>query len=308
MNKFRLIATVLGALALVALLPGAASAKSGDRDRDGVPDRWERRHGMAVGKQDGARDRDHDGLSNLGEFRTHSDPRDPDTDNDGTEDGDEDADRDGVDNANELDEGTSPTDRDSDDDGRQDGIEDADHDGLDNAAEDRTGNDPDDGDTDNDGTEDGDEHAGTIASFADGLLTVTLADGGSVTGRVTADTEISCQTEDEHEGAVESENAVAAKAARAGDEPSDDQSDEPSGHDAPGAVPSQGNQRDEADEQSGDDEQGTANDGPGTRDEHEGDEDDVCGVEDLVAGTRVHEAELHLTADGAVFVEIELIK
>jgi len=37
------------------------------------------------------------------------------------------------------------------------------------------------------------ESAGTVASFTGGVLTLTLADGSSVSGKVTEETEISCQ-------------------------------------------------------------------------------------------------------------------
>jgi hypothetical protein len=68
-------------------------------------------------KANGRRDADHDGLSNLGEFRSHTDPQDADTDNDCIGDDDEDADNDGVDNESEMQEHTNPGDADSDNDG-----------------------------------------------------------------------------------------------------------------------------------------------------------------------------------------------
>jgi hypothetical protein len=56
-----------------------------------MSDRWETRHGLNTHRNDARGDRDHDGLTNLREFRTHNDPRDSDTDNDGIKDGEENA-------------------------------------------------------------------------------------------------------------------------------------------------------------------------------------------------------------------------
>jgi hypothetical protein len=69
---------------------------------------------------------------------------------------------------------------------------DEDHDGLDNRGEFRAHMNPRKADTDGDGIPDGEENAGTIASFADGMLTINLAGGGTLTGAVTQDTEIEC--------------------------------------------------------------------------------------------------------------------
>lgn len=69
---------------------------------------------------------------------------------------------------------------------------DQDHDGLDNRGEFRAHMNPRKADTDGDGIKDGDENAGTIASFKNGVLTINLAGGGTLTGAVTGDTEIEC--------------------------------------------------------------------------------------------------------------------
>src|SRR5215212_11118088 len=76
---------------------------------------------------------------------------------------------------------------------------DPDRDKLDNRNEFRHGTDPNKRDTDDDGVRDRDEvnPVGTIASFDNGVLTITLRNGQSVSGRVTADTKIECENEDE---------------------------------------------------------------------------------------------------------------
>ena len=73
---------------------------------------------------------------------------------------------------------------------------DQDHDGLNNMGEYRAKLDPRDDDSDDDGVEDGDENAGAITSFADGVLTITLAGGGTLSATVTDRTEIECEEED----------------------------------------------------------------------------------------------------------------
>ena len=286
MRKLHYLVAALVAIAMLAV-PAVASAR--DRDHDRLPDKWERKHHLSTKHKSARKDPDRDGLINLDEFRLHTDPRDADTDNDGVEDGDEDRDRDGVDNDNEAREHTSPLRRDTDRDGVRDAREDRDDDGLNNGAEDVTGNDPIDDDSDDDGVEDGAEQAGTIASFdpTTGVLVIDVAGGGQVSGRVTAATEIKCETEDEAED-------------RSG--PSASSSESGPGHDGDGS------------DSSGPGSGGEDNSGPGSGDDEPdnapGAADEACpgGTAALVPGARVHEAELELTSAGAVWEEIELIR
>jgi Bacterial TSP3 repeat len=152
-NKIRLL---LFGMALAALLavPGAAMAKSRDRDHDKLPDKWEKKFHLSTHKKNANGDPDHDGLNNLREFRNGTSPRDADTDNDGVNDGDE------------MAEHTNPRDA----------------------------------DTDNDGVEDGQETIGTVASFTEdspgsgtGVLTITLNDKSTESGRVDQSTRIECR-------------------------------------------------------------------------------------------------------------------
>ena len=162
MRKLALCLTSLLALIVLALPSAAAAA---DRDRDGLPDRWEKKHKLSLKKNSANGDLD----------------------------------RDRVDNRNEYREGTKPRDKDSDDDGKRDGSEDADRDGLSNGGEDATGNDPKDRDTDDDGVIDGREHAGVVTSFEDGVLTLDLPRRGVLSGYVTDYTDLLCSTEHELE-------------------------------------------------------------------------------------------------------------
>ena len=71
---------------------------------------------------------------------------------------------------------------------------DQDRDGLNNRGEFRAKTNPRDSDSDDDGIKDGKENAGTIKSFEGGVLTISLAGGGELSGRVDEDTEIECHT------------------------------------------------------------------------------------------------------------------
>jgi hypothetical protein len=118
----RTLTLLLAAVAALAVLvPATASARTtnqrtsatADRNHDRIPDRWERRHRLSLRIKQTRRDQDRDGLNNLGEFKSGTNPRDRDSDDDGVRDG------------SERRHGMSPTDRDSDDDGRNDGHENA---------------------------------------------------------------------------------------------------------------------------------------------------------------------------------------
>lgn len=71
----------------LALPTAAGAARPVDRDRDKLPDRWEKRYGLSTKKKDAKRDRDRDGLTNLAEYRAKTNPRKADTDGDGLKDG-----------------------------------------------------------------------------------------------------------------------------------------------------------------------------------------------------------------------------
>lgn len=89
-----LVAAVLACLAgTLAPTPGsagtagAAPSKATDRDRDRLPDRWERRHRLPTNRQSARRDPDRDRLNNRAELRHRVNPRRRDTDRDGMSDG-----------------------------------------------------------------------------------------------------------------------------------------------------------------------------------------------------------------------------
>jgi hypothetical protein len=80
-------------LALLGALFLATSAYAGSRDRnhDRLPDRWEQHHHLSLKVKQTHRDQDRDGLDNMAEWRSHTDPRDRDSDDDGIKDATENA-------------------------------------------------------------------------------------------------------------------------------------------------------------------------------------------------------------------------
>jgi hypothetical protein len=104
--------------------------------------------------------------------------------------------------------------------------------------------------------------AGTVASFTGGVLTLTLADGSTVSGKVTSDTEINC---------MGSPTAAASRDGSSGE----DQGDQSGGD--PGDQADWGDQGDQQQPQSS------------------------CDTTDLVAGAPVHEAILKIGSGGAEF-------
>jgi len=98
---------------MVLALPAAAPARPADRDRDRLPDRWERFNRLSPTAKQTHRDPDRDGLDNLAEYRMRTKPRTADTDADRLKDGPE------------IDTAHDPRDRDSDDDEISDGDENA---------------------------------------------------------------------------------------------------------------------------------------------------------------------------------------
>jgi hypothetical protein len=320
----RRLRLALAAVAVLALLvvPATASAKrhqhqTRDRNHNGIPDKWEKRFhlkGRALAKADP----DGDGLNNLAEWRSHTNPLKADSNGNGVSDASEDPDHDGVDNGNEAREGTNPEKGDSNGNGVKDGKEDADKDKLNNAGEDQAGTDPINPDTDGDGVKDGEEKAGEVVSFDGTSLTLRLFGGQTVTGTVDDNTWIDC-------GATDSSSADASGDwwDDSGDDPSADSgkvrartelhlttdgtsstdpgADDPSaddpGADDPGAD-DPGADDSSADDPSLDDGSG---DDPSVDDGSGG-----CSTDTLKAGAVVSEASFSATPQGLFFDSIEL--
>jgi hypothetical protein len=94
-----------------------------DKNKDGIPDVWELKYKLGLGKDVAKKDHDKDGLNNLIEYKLNLNPTSNDTDKDKILDGNEDSDKDGLCNEAELELGTKPEDPDSDKDKIKDGSE-----------------------------------------------------------------------------------------------------------------------------------------------------------------------------------------
>ena len=148
------------------------------------------------------------------------------------------------------------------------GRRDQDHDGLKNRAEFKSRLDPRDADTDDDGIEDGDEHTGKVESFDGKTLVISLFSGGTISGAVTDETEVECDSDP-------------------GDDHGDDNDD----------------QGDDNDDQ-GDDARAASSSDDGDDDGDHGNEE--CGADALVPGAKVLEAELEISGGEAAWEEVEL--
>jgi hypothetical protein len=222
MRKTSLMVVAFALTALTALLM-AGSAAAADKNRDRIPDKWEKKNHLSLKVNQAPKDQDRDGLNNAGEFADQTDPHNPDSDSDGVNDS-QDADN---------------------------------HDGTETEAPDPP--------TNGDGLPGGNDQAGTISSYAGGVLTIEMFTGGSISGNVTADTRYRC--------IVTTDGTTHESEPVPGDEPGTEPSDEPGDTD-PGDEP--------------------GDTGPG---DEPGDDDPPvdpvpCGSADLVPGTLVHEANL----------------
>jgi hypothetical protein len=82
----RFVAVIAAVLvASLFALPALASSRDGNGDR--ISDRWEARYDLSLNKNQAPRDQDKDGVKNLAEYKDGTNPREADTDADGTTDG-----------------------------------------------------------------------------------------------------------------------------------------------------------------------------------------------------------------------------
>jgi hypothetical protein len=312
LRRLRLVLVAVAALALL-VMPATASAKrhhqNRDRNKNSIPDKWEKRFHLR-GKDVAKADPDKDGLNNLAEFRSNTNPLKADSNGNGVADASEDADHDGVDNGNEAREGTNPRKPDSNGNGVKDGKEDADKDKLNNSGEDQAGTDPINPDSDGDGIKDGDEKAGEVVSFDGTTLTLRLFGGQTVSGTVDDNTWIDC-------GATDSSSTDTSSGDGSADNSDgwwDDSSDNPAKIRARIDVPADGSGDDpSADDPSVDDPSldDTSTDDPSV-DDGSGTDPSVdngsggCSTDVLKAGAVVSEADFSATSGGLFFDSIEL--
>jgi len=123
-----------------------------------------------------------------------------------------------------------------------------------------------------------DANAGTVSAFSDGALTIKMADGSSVTGRVDESTDIACIPSGWLKSGDRSRHRMAHAAHH--------------GH---------GDRRGRR--------HSARSESPGDRGWHRGQHRPYdCDASALTAGTTVREADLKATSTGLVFDDVELIK
>src|SRR4029079_5657725 len=88
-RKLRGRITWTAVIALALSLGAVATASAKDRNHDRIPDRWERSYDLSLKVNQAKRDQDGDKMVNRNEYRAGTNPREADSDNDGTEDADE---------------------------------------------------------------------------------------------------------------------------------------------------------------------------------------------------------------------------
>jgi hypothetical protein len=137
--------------------------------------------------------------------------------------------------------------------------------------------------------------AATVTSFTDGRLTITLADGTMLSGKVTEDTRIECEPADE------------APFPGDQDRGDGDRQDGDSGH-SPGGPP-MGTQGDESRGGPGPGHDQDDNDNDNDNDRGNDNDNDAvsCTAAALLPGAVVSEAELRVGSAGAVWEELELV-
>ncbi len=160
-----LIGAVLASL-VVSQAVGPVEAKSKskkkavvqvDRDKNGIPDAWQKQYHLGYGKHVATKDHDRDGLTNVQEYKLRLIPTKSDSDRDGIKDGKEDSDRDLLTNQQEYTAHLNPLRKDSDQDGISDAKEDQDQDRLTTREEFIVGTQPLKKDSDRDGIKDNEE-------------------------------------------------------------------------------------------------------------------------------------------------------
>ncbi|HEY3021337.1 MAG TPA: hypothetical protein VGJ32_14160 [Solirubrobacteraceae bacterium] len=270
----RILAPAVAALALLAL-PAGALAKGTDRNHDGLPDSWEKRHHLSLNVKQATRDTDDDGLNNRGEYRRKTDPQRPDSDRDGLEDG------------AEVRTGNNPRRRDTDGDGIADGKENAGK-----VASLRDG-------------------VLTITLPDGSEVSGRLTDATRVSCSAHDEREVESETATSHHR----RGSTTARAARNGDpqppasgggsssaSPSDTAAApaDDSGRHGDGTEDETENETEHSDESETEHSGGSDRSGPGRS--------RSCAATELKAGLPVHEAKLMAGTDGMVFEEVEVLK
>jgi len=129
--------------------------------------------------------------------------------------------------------------------------------------------------------------AGTVASFTNGVLTITLANGSTVSGKVDGRTELECRT-------------PAPSASMADHGPGGGDNNDGDDNDRSNDNSGSNNNGDDNGDNDGPSNQGQSGDG------HEDDSSPACTTAALAPGAVVQEAELRLSSAGSTWEKVEL--
>jgi endo-1,4-beta-xylanase len=149
---------------------------------------------------------------------------------------------------------------------------------------------------------DSQQPAGTVTSFDNGVLTITLNDGSTVSGAVTNDTELECTAPSSStqgdEGNDNGDNGQNSGDDNSGDDNGGQNSGDDNGSGGGDNPTASGDDGDNGSAQSGDDDGGNDDQGDGGQ---------MCSTSSLTPGASVAEANLEVTSAGAVWQKVELI-
>jgi hypothetical protein len=129
------------------------------------------------------------------------------------------------------------------------------------------------------------DNAGTVQSFTNGVLTITLNDGSTVSGKVTDATELECTSTQQ------------AQTTHDSGDPGSGGSDQSSGGDQTSGG---------SDQSSGGSDQSSGGSDQGDDDQGE-DQSSSCTTSSLTQGAVVHEASLRVDSNGATWEKVELV-
>jgi hypothetical protein len=143
------------------------------------------------------------------------------------------------------------------------------------------------------------DNAGTVQSFHNGVLTIVLNDGSTITGRVTNDTELECmapeqnQTMHEDGDRGDGDQSGDGDNSGSGDNQAQASGDQSSGEDQGDAAEQNDNQAEDQNENE-------------AAEENENEMENNCSTSHLTPGTIVHEAELRISSTGSIWKKVEL--
>jgi hypothetical protein len=143
------------------------------------------------------------------------------------------------------------------------------------------------------------DNAGTVQSFSNGVLTIALNDGSTVTGAVTGDTELECTSTQQSSTTTHDDGdpGSGGDGQTSGD---NSQSSGDSSQSSGDSSQSSGDSSQSSSEDQGDDQSDQGDD--------QGDsQSSSCSTSSLTPGAVVHEASLRIGGSGATWQKVELV-